>query len=50
MPTKTCQSCQKFPAVKKVLTDNKRSRIWKCNKCIQRNNVPGIGKVKINAA
>lgn len=47
---KMCQSCRKFPAVKKVLTDNKRSRLWKCNKCIQRNNVSGLTKAKTHAA
>lgn len=46
MLEKLCQHCRKFPAVKKVLTDDKRSFRWKCNACLKRKNEPGFAKVR----
>lgn len=48
--TKLCQSCRKCPAVKQVLTDDKRAFRWKCNACLTRKNEPGFTKVKPDAA
>ena len=47
---KTCQSCRKFAADKRVLSENGKRRIWKCKTCLQRNNVSGFIKAKTHAA
>lgn len=47
MLEKTCQSCRKFPAIRRVPSVNGKSYIWKCKTCLARKNVPGILRVKV---
>ena len=35
---KTCQSCFKRPAVKQVISSNRKAKLWKCQICIERKN------------
>lgn len=46
MTEKLCATCRVRPAVKYVLSDNMRKRIWKCQPCIDRRNVSFIVAAK----
>jgi hypothetical protein len=40
--TKICATCRRQPAVKYVLSDNGRKKLWKCQVCIDRRSVSFI--------
>jgi ribosomal protein L37AE/L43A len=50
MPNKTCQTCHKFPAIRRVRSVNGKTHLWKCKTCLTKKQVAGFTKAKLNAA
>jgi len=50
MTNKTCQTCRKEPATKRVITDDGKNWRWKCQTCLTKKQVAGFTKAKPNAA
>jgi hypothetical protein len=46
--TKLCQTCRACPAVKKVMTLDRRGFRWKCQACLSKEQVSGFTKAKLN--